>query len=101
MLDLQTVGIVKASDELELPPQATSLDLLQAVYRNPGFALHVRMRAAMAAIPFEHAKLAVTALIPDSGDRFAEQLEKAVARSGRVLELRAEPVPRIAAVRRR
>ena len=53
------------------------------------------------AIPFEHPKLAVCAVVPDNG-RFADQLERAIARSGKVLELRpvASDVPRVAAVRR-
>ena len=57
----------------------TSLDLLQAIYRNPEVPLPVRMRAAMASLPHEHPKLAVTTLV-NVGD-FADQLVKAVARS--------------------
>ena len=57
----------------------TSLDLLQAIYRNPEVPLPVRMRAAMASLPHEHPKLAVTTVV-NVGD-FADQLEKAVARS--------------------
>jgi hypothetical protein len=57
----------------------TSLRFLQTIYRNPEVPLPVRMRAAMAALQFEHPKLAVTANI-ESGD-FADQLERAVKRS--------------------
>jgi len=48
-------------------------------------------------------QLLLQALVPDEG-RFAEQLEKAVGRSGRVLELRKVeelPPPLAVAVRRR
>jgi hypothetical protein len=57
----------------------TSLKFLQTIYRNPEVPLPVRMRAAMAALQFEHPKLAVTANV-ESGD-FADQLEQAVKRS--------------------
>ena len=50
----------KQDDPLEIPADGISLDLLQAVYRHPGLALHVRMRAAGLAIPYEVPKLAVT-----------------------------------------
>jgi hypothetical protein len=72
----------------------SSLELFQAIYRNPGFPLPLRMRAAIAAIPFEHAKLAVTAIVPDGG-RFAEQLERAIARSQavRVITVEAQAAP--------
>ena len=97
-------GLMAAMEE----EPSSSLDFLQKVYRDATMPLHTRMRAAIAAIPFEHPKLAVTAVLPDDG-RFAEQLEKALARSGQVLELRANgeqfEIPRAApamvAVRRR
>jgi len=62
----------------------TSLKFLQTIYRNPEVPLPVRMRAAMAALQFEHPKLAVTATI-EGGD-FAEKLEQAVERSRKVIE---------------
>jgi len=52
-------------------------------------AISKQQALAIDAIPFEHPKLAVTAIIPDGGDRFAERLEKALARSKPILELRA------------
>ena len=60
---------------------ATSLDFLRAIYRNPALPLSTRMRAAIAALPFEHPKLAVTAQIDADGD-LAERLERAIVRSG-------------------
>jgi hypothetical protein len=47
--------------------------LLKAVYQNPGVPLPVRMRAAIACLPFEVPKLAVTAVV--SEQNFAEVLE--------------------------
>jgi hypothetical protein len=74
-------------EEFGLPDSATSLDLLQAVYRHAGLPLSMRMRAAMAALPFEHPKLAVSVNIPDDGS-FAARLDAAIQRSqqGKVIE---------------
>lgn len=70
-------------------PAGSSLEFLQAVYRDPGQPMQRRMRAAVAALPFEHPKLAVTANIDGGG--FAARLEAAIAktaemRAGRVIE---------------
>ena len=61
-------------EALELPPDGTSLTLLQATYRNPTIPLPVRMRAAGMALPHEHPKLAVVAQVTDQG--FAELLDR-------------------------
>lgn len=64
--------------------KATPLDFLQAVYRNEGIPLSVRMKAAIEALPFVHPKLAVTAML--NGDDFAAALEQAAARSRAVMQ---------------
>jgi len=80
------------SDEAGHIDAASSLDFLQSVYRDPCQPLTRRMRAAIAALPFEHPKLAVTANIgPNAG--FALRLEQARKRTGAArLIIDASPV---------
>ena len=65
--------------DIELSPEIegnTSLDFLQAIYRSADQPMNRRMRAAIAALPFEHPKLSVTVNVgPNVG--FAKQLEAA------------------------
>jgi hypothetical protein len=85
------------SQALEVAPNATSLELLQAVYRSPSLPLATRMRAAMAALQFEHPKLGVSVNI--NGEDIAERLDRAIARTNglkvieqpKVIEALAEP----------
>ena len=73
---------IEAQQAIELAPNGTSLDLLQQVYRNPSLPLPTRMRAAGMALPHEHPKLAVTAMV--TSDDFAIQLDNAIKRSRQV-----------------
>jgi hypothetical protein len=83
-------------DHLPLPATkittrpAGALAYLRSIYTDPRQETHVRMRAAIAALPFEHPKLAVTAVIEGGAD-FAARLERACGRSAKVLELRRSP----------
>jgi hypothetical protein len=52
--------------EIEIPADGISLDLLRAVYRSNQLPLTTRMRAAIAALPHEVPRLAVTAQITDN-----------------------------------
>ena len=63
---------------------ASSLDFLQAVYTSADQPMHRRMRAAIAAAPFEHPKLAVTAVVTTDG--FAAKLEAARTRSAKAID---------------
>ncbi|MCA1513643.1 hypothetical protein [Bradyrhizobium sp. NBAIM01] len=78
--------IVEREDEISMPASGSSLDFLQAVYRDPYQPMHRRMRAAVAALPFEHPKLAVTAVV--NGEGFGAKLEAARERAARVIEFR-------------
>ena len=77
------------AEAIELPENGTSLTLLQQVYRNPSLPLPTRMRAATAALPHEHPKLAVTAVVSE-GD-FANQLDQAIERSRKVSMIEVKP----------
>jgi hypothetical protein len=86
---LDRIEAMAVPDEVRLPAGASSLDLLCAVYRDPTKPLSVRMRAAIAALPFEHPKLAVTAML--NGENFAAEIEAAMVRSGKALVIQAQP----------
>ena len=45
-----------------LPPDFTSLMLLQAVYRDPALPPDMRLAAAMKSLPYEHPRLAAIAV---------------------------------------
>jgi hypothetical protein len=82
--------------QIEIAADGMSLDLLRAVYRNPGVDLSVRMRAAMACLLFESPKLAVTALIDNERD-FATILDRRLARlremeNAKLIDAKPEPV---------
>jgi hypothetical protein len=83
---------------LEIGPNGMSLDLLRAVYRNAALPLVTRMRAAMACLPFESPKLAVTAVV--SEQNFAEALERRLQNMERINSggtIEAKPVPQVEA----
>ena len=58
--------------------QESALSFLQACYRNPSLNLTTRMRAAIAALPFESPKLAVTAMVSEQD--FATVLDRRLKR---------------------
>src|SRR5262245_46697100 len=71
-----------------------ALGFLQLVYRDQALSLPVRMRAAIAALPFEVPKLAVTAVVIEQN--FAEVLERRLQRlengTGKVID---GPTPQV------
>ena len=58
----------------------TSLEFLQAVYLNESLPLNTRLRAAIEAAPYEHAKLTAVA-VGYMNESFGVQLDRAIARS--------------------
>src|SRR5262245_44125748 len=77
----------KKQQEIEIPADGMSLDLLRAVYRNNQLPLTTRMRAAIAALPFESPKLAVTAVVSEQD--FATVLDR---RLKRIEEMKANAI---------
>ena len=68
-------------DPLGLAPNATSLDFHRAVYKNAALPISTRQRSAIAALQFEHPKLAVHALVDERS--FAVRLERAIERTAK------------------
>src|SRR5262249_35089513 len=91
---------VKEDKQLDLGPTASSLDLLQAVYRDPSLPLSTRMRAAISALPHEVPRLVGTAQVPDMGlaeflDRRLKRLEEMKlieANGAKVINAQPQPV---------
>jgi hypothetical protein len=69
--------------------KATSLEFLQAVYCNNDLPLTTRMRAAIAALPFEVPKLAVTAMVNEQD--FATLLDQRIKRREQMERSEAKP----------
>jgi hypothetical protein len=65
-------------DEIEVPADASPLDFFRAVYRDARQPMPRRMKAAEAALPFVHPKLAVSVTL----DNFAERMESMMERRG-------------------
>src|SRR5262249_58129365 len=90
----------KDQETIEIPANAISLDLLQAVYRCNELPLTTRMRAAMACLPHEAAKLAVTAQVTDMGVaeildrrlRRVEEMKLIEANGAKGIDAKAQPV---------
>jgi len=81
-------------EELVMPPEASPLDFLRAVYQNPKLELAVRMRAAVEAAQYMHPTFKATAMVV-ANDSFAARLEAAIARSGaspKLIEAQSETV---------
>jgi hypothetical protein len=90
-------------DEIEFPPNGTSLTLLQEIYKNPAMPLHTRMRAAMACLKHEHASLGIT--FQASETDFANLLDARIARhQAKLIEHQPQsmkPMPTANSMRRR
>jgi hypothetical protein len=85
---------VEDDDPLKLEPNAMSLEGLQAIYRNPALPLTTRMRAMMAAVPYESPKLIATALIATAivnEGSFAELLDQRLKRIEQMKLIEAKP----------
>jgi hypothetical protein len=80
----ETIGMVldrietQQANALQLRPDAMSIDLLRAVYRNPSIPLPIRIRCAVAALPHEVPRLAVTAIVNEQD--FATLLDQRLKR---------------------
>jgi hypothetical protein len=82
-----------ASEELELASGETALALLQSVYRNPQVPLPVRIRCASEALPYEAPRLSAMAAASLNGNDFATALDRAIMRSGKLIEAKAIEPP--------
>jgi hypothetical protein len=76
--------------EVEIVDVASALSFLQACYRNPSLNLTVRMRVAIACLPYEVPRLAVTAQITEND--IATILDRRIARLRQMRLLENKPI---------
>jgi hypothetical protein len=81
---------LEEGEGLEVPADASPIDFLCAVYRDPRQPMSRRLRAAIEVAPFCHAQLKATAVI--LGSDFATKLENAVKRSEAVRLIEAHSI---------
>jgi hypothetical protein len=84
MLATVDAALADLEHEPAVPEGETSLQLLQAIYRDKKQPLNVRVRCAVESLPYENPKLSATAIATMDGKSFAEALERANARSATV-----------------
>jgi hypothetical protein len=88
MLDTVDAALSRFDNEpelIELAPGETSLDFLQRVYRSVKQPMSRRMPATIEALPHEHPRLGAGAIGSVNGQDFASMLERAIERSGEVI----------------
>ena len=95
MLTTVDAALAELDQEPEGPEGETSLELLQAVYRDRKQPLNVRVRCAVEALAHEYPRVSAVAVTSMSGQSFAEALDRAIARSNSppLLNGPAEPLP--------
>jgi hypothetical protein len=82
-----------APTEIEDGPEGeTSLQLLQAIYRNRKQPLNVRVRCAIEALAHEYPKVSAVQVSHMNGQDFAAALDRAIERSRGPLALNAPAV---------
>jgi class 3 adenylate cyclase len=80
--------------------EATPLDFLQAVYRNPALPLSVRIRAGVAAAQYVHPRISVVAAAGDPRN-IADRLELLIRQHRKPKLIEARPQPDQQHIRRR
>ena len=81
MLATVEAALAELEEEPISPEGETSLQLLQAIYKDKKQPLNVRVRCAIEALPFEVPKLSATAITSMDEKSFAAQLERCIERS--------------------
>jgi hypothetical protein len=82
--------VYKATEPDEVLPEVDAHGYVQGVYRGTIQPNGSRLKAAIAALPFERPKLAVTAIT--STEDLATRLEAAIAATGKVIDGRPAQV---------
>jgi hypothetical protein len=78
---------------LRQPAPTCALEYLQSIYRNPSEPEGRRLKAAMAALPFEAPRLGAVAVTSLNSQDFAALLDRAIERSNGVRVVKALPQP--------
>jgi hypothetical protein len=81
MLTTVDAALAELEEEPQGPEGETSLQLLQAIYRNRKQPLNVRVRCAVEALAHEYPKVSAVQVSHMNGQDFAEALDRAIQRS--------------------